>query len=714
MDRYITINDKKYPFKEGETILMVAERNNIHIPVLCYIKDIAETGACRICLVEVEGVPQPVASCSAFATDGMVVHTDTDEVKKHRLGALEFILLKHPLKCGVCENAEDCVLRELARQMGLSEVTDVQEEERHPLQDWNMLLYDRDACVLCMRCVNVCRDVAGCDAIDVVARGNNAHIEPVQEPLNCDFCGICVDNCPVGAIKDKPFTDSLKVWELEYINTTCSFCSVGCKVNYGVYQNQIHRTRLSSGTSICSKGRYGFKFLDIDKRIKSPLIKKDGVFTKTDWHDAMDKVYRGLTEYGVENSLIIAGGWLSNEELFSYKALADKTGMKFITEAEVYFGRFARLFKEKFGHYESVGTLEEVESSDVIFVIGADFARENVGVKWSVIKAVRKNNAKIITIGLQRYDYEERTFLSLIADYADFAGEFEKIKSSDKSIYTALRKQISSNAKISIIAGNEYFCGEKQLESILSFADYIGKDKLRAFILTYDKFNYVGSLYAGSLTIDEAVSAAPKAVFALAVNPSIGKNEELMHLIENAEFYATPDMFLTGTVNNADVVLPVMSVLETNGTAVSMDGRLLRTKKVVQSPVNCKSNLEIAHILGDYFRKKIDKDAENVFKQIALGLGFNADDYESTEEVYRIKEKIFNKTEYSYIEPENMESIVYVNPRHHEGVLTKIIFASEEENYPNFPEIETYISPGYARSGNILDNIAKGVKLIPR
>lgn len=714
MDRYITINDKRYPFKEGETILMVAERNNIHIPVLCYIKDIAETGACRICLVEVEGVPQPVASCSAFATDGMVVRTDTEEVKKHRLKALEFILLKHPLKCGICENAEDCVLRELARQMGLSEVTDVQEEEHHPLQDWNMLLYDRDACVLCMRCVNVCRDVAGCDAIDVVARGNNAHIEPVEEPLNCDFCGMCVDSCPVGAIKDKPFTDSLKVWELEYINTTCSFCPVGCKINYGVHQNQIHRTRLSCGTFICSKGRYGFKFLDIDKRIKSPLVKKNGSFVKTDWHDAMDKIYHGLTEYGVENSLIIAGGWLSNEELFSYKALADKTGMKFITEAEVYFGRFARFFKEKFGHYESVGTLSEVESSDVIFVIGADFARENVGVKWSVIKAIRKNNAKVITIGLQRYDYEERTFLSLIADYADFAGEFEKIKSSDKNIYTALRKQISSNAKISIIAGNEYFCGEKQLESILSFADYIGRDKLRAFILTYDKYNYAGSLYAGGLTIDEAVSAAPKAVFALAVNPSAGKNEELMHLIENAEFYATPDMFLTGTVNNADVVLPVKSVLETDGTAVSMDGRLLRMKMVVQSPVNSKSNLEIAHILGDYFRKKIDKDAANVFKQIALNLGFNQDDYEGTEEVYRVKEKIFNKTEYLYKEPEHKECIVYVNPRHHEGVLTKMIFTQEDENYPNFPEIEKQISPGYTRHGNILDNIAKGVKLVPR
>ena len=208
-------------------------------------------------------------------------------------------------------------------------------------------------------------------------------------------------------------------------------------------------------------------------------------------------------------------------------------------------------------------------------------------------------------------------------------------------------------------------------------------------------------------------AAAPKSVFAVAVNPSIGKNEELMQLIENAEFYAALDMFLTGIVKNADVVLPVRSVLETDGTAVSIDGRLLRMKKVVQSPINSKSNLEIAHILGDYFRKKIDKDAENVFKQIAVSLGFNVDDYKSAEELYRVKEKIFNKTEYIYTKPDIAESIVYVNPRHHEGVLTKMIFASEE-NYPNFPEIEKYISPGYIRSGNMLDNIAKGVKLIPR
>lgn len=713
MERNITINGTKYPFKEGDTILAVAERNNIKIPVLCYLKDIAETGSCRMCLVEVEGVPQPVASCSAFATDGMVVYTETEEVKKHRLKALEFILLKHPLKCGICENAEDCILRELARDMGISEVSDIQEEEKSPLHNWNMLSYDVDACVLCMRCVNVCRDVAGCDAIDVVARGNSAHVEPVNNPLNCDFCGICVDSCPVGAIKDNPFTESLKVWELSYINTTCSFCPVGCNINYGVAQNQIHRTRLSCGHYICSKGRYGFKFLESSKRIKSPLIKKDGEFIKADWHKAMDEIYQNINKAGFENTLIVAGGWLSNEEIFSYKMLAEKTGMMFLTEAEIYFGNFARKFKEKFGHFESVGNLKEVESSDVIFVIGADFARENVGIKWSVMKAIRKNDAKVITIGLQRYDYDEKTFLSLLADYADFAGEFDKIEHSDKSVYIALRKQIENNKKISIIVGNEYFCGEKHQEAVLAFADFIGKEKLSAFIAAHDKLNYTGSLYAGGNTMEEVIKANPKAVFALAVNPSKGKDEALLKIIEQADFYATPDMFLTGSVNNADVVLPVKSVLEIDGTTISLDGRLMHINKVVQGPVNAKSNLEIASIIGDYCRKKIETDVKKVYDNIAEKIGFQVEDYEK-EEVYGKKEKTFNKTDYEYTSCSNEECTVYVNPRHHEGVLTKIIYAYPEDNYKVFPEVEQNITPGYKRFNSDENNLAKGVKLIPR
>ena len=204
------------------------------------------------------------------------------------------------------------------------------------------------------------------------------------------------------------------------------------------------------------------------------------------------------------------------------------------------------------------------------------------------------------------------------------------------------------------------------------------------------------------------IKSAPKVVFALAVNPSKGKDEALLKIIEQADFYATPDMFLTGSVNNADVVLPVKSVLEIDGTTISLDGRLMHINKVVQAPVNTKSNLEIAGIIGDYFRKKIQIDTRKVYDDIAEILGFEKD------EVYGRKEKTFNKTLYTYTPHEHKECIVYVNPRHHEGVLTKIIYAYPEDKYPVFPEVEKSISPGYKRFNNIEDNIAKGVKLVPR
>lgn len=713
MNGTININGSDYAFKEGETILTVALRNNINIPVLCYLKDIAETGACRICLVEVEGVPQPVASCSAFASDGMVIRTDSEEIRKHRLQALSFILLKHPLKCGTCENYEDCLLRDLARQMGVSEAADTPAAKQTPLKDWNALLYDRDACVLCMRCVNICSDVTGCAALEVTARGHKAHVSPKNEPLDCDFCGICVDVCPVGAIKDKSFKYSLKVWELDYINASCAFCSAGCQINYGVHDNIIHRTRHSGEGYTCSKGRYGFKFLESGKRVKEPLIKKHGAFVKTGWREAMEAVYNAITKYGAENCLIAAGAWLSNEELLNFKSLADKTGMMFITEAELYFGKFMRLFKDKFGGYKSVGTLKDIEKSDMIFVVGADFSRENIGVKWNVMKGIIQNDAKAVTIGLHPYDYGERVFLNITADYADFAGVFEKIKNSDETVYVNLRKHIETSKKISVIAGNEYFQGETDPQSILAFADFIGEEKLAAFIPVTDKLNYGGQLHIGGNTLEEVTEKAPKTVIAAAINPGAKKHEELFKIIKNAKFYAATDLFARGMPEKANVILPARANLEINGTTISLDGKLLRLKKIINAPAGVKSNSEIAGIIGELFRKKIDSGEETAFKNNAAVFSLKASDWESETPVYCIRqEKSFKATPYSYGKTDKPEKTVYINPRRTEKTLIKIL--ESEESPQGLTETEKQ-GAHYGASRNAINkNTAKGVRLITR
>ncbi len=708
------IDGKECEFTEGETILTVARRNDSFIPVLCNLKDVTEAASCRICLVEVEGMPVPVASCSTLVSEGMNVVTSSDSITKHRRNALEMILLKHPLECEVCENDGDCTLQGLAKLLGVSEVKNVDKKKENTLVDWNMMWFNSSLCVMCQRCELICRDVAGCSAIETSDRASNITIAPVEDVLDCDFCGMCADVCPVGAIIEKPFRYDVKVSHLEHIYTTCAFCPVGCRISYGVANGTIHRVRRTKDSYTCSKGRYGFKFLDNQNRLVSPKIKIDGKFKKTTWQDAITIAKEGIAKCGTENTLVVIGSRLTNEAMYNYKQLAVKTGMRYITEAEIVLGDFMREYYKKFNRYESVGKIADISESDVILVVGTDFARESVGLKWHVMKGAVKNDAKVITIGLQRYDYDENTYASIIADHADFAHVFEQIKTSDERMYASIRSTINDAKKVTIIVGNEYLSGEEQLPSVLSFADYIGEDKLNVFMVSNDKANFVSALYAGGETLEQMLANPPKAVMALAVNPCKGKLEALVDVINGAEFYVTPEIFITGMVEKADVVLPVQALLEVDGTYTSLDGMLQNLVRVSNPLVNIKSNAEVASLLASEFKKKLQADNYSIFMDYASTMGFSADDIDKKGEVYRKSEQTFNTTDYTYEKPDYKRKTVYVNPRHHEGVLTMIESSSIEDTTPPLPNIEVIVKPGKERSNIDAENIAKGISLVPK
>ncbi|KAA0259209.1 2Fe-2S iron-sulfur cluster binding domain-containing protein [Deferribacter autotrophicus] len=735
----IFINDKPYEFKEGETILDIARRNDIYIPVMCYLKDITPTGACRLCLVQVEGIEKPVASCVTYATDGMKVYTDTEDVIKQRKRNLEFILIKHPLDCPVCDKAGECMLQDTTYEFGINEESIKSVKPNKPKFDWEMIIHDANLCVLCERCVKVCHEITGCSALKIKERGYNNLITTANDAgLQCDFCGLCVDFCPVGALLDKPYKHSVRNWDLEYVETTCNYCPVGCSVKYGKHENIIYKSSKVEDSYICSLGRYAYKYTEHEDRVKTPLIKADGELKEVEWTAAIDNIKTKLDEivdrYGNDSIAFILGSRLSNEALVNYKVLADGLGVKkIVSDLSFYHPEFFNLYHKKFNSYEVVGRLDDIKDSDLIFVIGADLARESLGIKWKVMNAVIHNDSKLVTIGLKKYEYDYFTDASILADYGDFAKVFHDIINSDNKIYEDIRGYINKAKKISFIVGNEYLEAESQKESVFAFVDYVGEDKLKSFFYTFDKPNVVASFslgvygnYSADELIEDIDRGKVKCLIVADFYPfnTKGNYKRLRDLVGKVEYFVSIDLFKNDFNKGANVILPVLSHLESEGTFTTIDGRIVKYQKVIEPELDAKSDVEIAYLIGFAKGLQLESYPKAVWDNEIKGKnGYPDATYDEINGLlYKDKDYNVNKIEYTYKEQPKGTKEVYVNARYHNNYLSTkaAIEKKSDETYRRYYfDVDRSVVVGEDAKCNIpncsLDkNIAKGIVLIPK
>ncbi len=325
----LTINGKNISVPADTTVLDAARKNDIHIPTLCDDPRLEPHGGCRLCLVQVKGLPRLVSSCTTPVAEGMEVETSNELIERQRRTIVELLLSDHPNDCMVCARAGDCTLQELAYFYNLRSNRFYGERRQYAKKDMNPFIErDMEKCILCGKCVRVCDEIQGLGAIDISGRGFTAKVTPpFEKDLDCEFCGQCVSICPTGALIGRQSLGKGRQTDVKEVETICSYCGCGCNLTLHVSRNEVVRVTSRPDTInegwLCVKGRYGQTFITSPDRLKTPLIKKDGAFVEASWDEAYDLIAEKLSAIKQKHGPDAIGGLSSarctNEENYLFQ-----------------------------------------------------------------------------------------------------------------------------------------------------------------------------------------------------------------------------------------------------------------------------------------------------------------------------------------------------------------------------------------------------------
>ncbi len=412
----LTIDSREVEVEQGTLVIEAARELGIDIPHFCYHPKLGYDANCRMCHVEIEKNPKLQASCSIPVTDGMVVHTNTERVNESHKSVLEFILANHPLDCPVCDQGGRCDLQDYSHRYTPT-VSRFEDVKRVFNKEYFSSVIEKqmNRCVSCTRCVRYCDDVIDAQALASTGRGSASEIKHFgAHELDCEFCGGCVQICPVGAFTNRVSMFDYRPWMLKRTDTTCGYCGDGCQLTFQTRDQQstantiievqsFHGTGRNNG-DLCARGYFGFGFPNHEDRLTHPLIKRNGVHVQVTWEEAVEYAAEQLTEikeqHGADAVAGLASARLTNEDLYMFqKFMRMSIGTNQI-DSSIRYGHInaATAMVKVQGTARWTISYEHVVQAHTILLLGTNLTETNPIVGLKVKEAVKKGGAQLITV----------------------------------------------------------------------------------------------------------------------------------------------------------------------------------------------------------------------------------------------------------------------------------------------------------------------------